>query len=164
MSDGTITDYSGATPVPVIKYDFSTNSMIFNNPIVPASGLGGTPTITCANILDLAPTVAAYGYASVVTMNPPITTDPSQNIVATLANNDLIIDYTNLFNNLSLQSSLVGALSGEINTLSGNVATNYTSLSNLITSVSGNLSNNVNALSGNISTLPPTGCGKLTPI
>ena len=34
-----ISDYSQMTPAPIIKYDNETNSIVFNNPIVPASGI-----------------------------------------------------------------------------------------------------------------------------
>ena len=38
QSNGVVLDYSQMTPLPIIKYDSSTNAIVFNNPIVPASG------------------------------------------------------------------------------------------------------------------------------
>ena len=35
---GVILDYSAMTPLPIIRYDSDTNAIVFNNPIVPASG------------------------------------------------------------------------------------------------------------------------------
>ena len=37
-NDGVVLDYSQMTPLPIIRYDVSTNALIFNNPIVPTNG------------------------------------------------------------------------------------------------------------------------------
>ena len=37
-NNGIVLDYSQMTPLPIIRYDSTTNAIIFNNPIVPANG------------------------------------------------------------------------------------------------------------------------------
>ena len=37
-NDGVTLDYGEMTPLPIIKYDSTTNAIMFNNPIVPANG------------------------------------------------------------------------------------------------------------------------------
>ena len=37
--DGVVTDYSGMTPIPVMKYDSSSNAIFFDNPVQTTSGI-----------------------------------------------------------------------------------------------------------------------------
>ena len=39
---GLVIDYSGMTPIPVIKYDSSSNAIIFDNPMQTTSGIASS--------------------------------------------------------------------------------------------------------------------------
>jgi hypothetical protein len=38
QTNGVVLDYSQMTPLPIIKYDSTSNAIVFNNPIVPSNG------------------------------------------------------------------------------------------------------------------------------
>ena len=40
--DGVVTDYSEMTPIPVIKYNTTSNALIFDNPVQTSSGIASS--------------------------------------------------------------------------------------------------------------------------
>ena len=75
---GAILDYTQMTPVPIIRYDSSTNAIVFNNPIVPASGFAAQDVehnLEFASPAVFDQTVAVGDQSSFVPM--PIPTHPT---------------------------------------------------------------------------------------
>ena len=44
LADGIVSDYTQMVPAPVIQYNADQNALVFNNPIIPSSGIAN-PTI-----------------------------------------------------------------------------------------------------------------------
>jgi len=78
QTDGVVLDYSHMTPLPIIKYDSLSNAIVFNNPIVPASGLASqdlTHNLEFASPAVFDQTVAIGDQTSFIPM--PIPTHPT---------------------------------------------------------------------------------------